>query len=199
MQTAIKIIIGLICAIAAIWFCLWLTSPNDDTRKDIYYSQSVIDSLALENEYAKSERDKFKDSLFGLHVEKGFLEVQLNKSKSELDRLLTKHDHAKIIHDTTEIVQNCDSIIAELKGRYIPLSDSVQIYWLQIDSVNHNLDEKVDTILTTDAAIYKLKDNQVDVLIQQNESKPKKKRKIPIISALVGFIAGVLTVIAISK
>lgn len=160
----------------------------------------VLDSLKYEISELKVKAEDLKDTIFGLRVDKGHSEVELNKSKSQIDVLTSKYNEAKKKKDTVRIIVIADSFINEVNESYIPLSeyvirrseviDSMQLVQLNImDSIdvsNTNIRNKL-----THDLFSELTNNAV---LRDKQSKQKKK---PLIAAVLGFIAGIFSVLII--
>lgn len=137
------------------------------------------------------------DSVETLNVEKGKVEIELNRSNANIKRLSNNYGKAKEVHDTVAALSNCDSMIDE------NLILAGNLYWYR--KVNDSLVRKIGKVVSTqDTARNVLKtevivtDNTNRELKDENKilkEKVKKKNKLPVISAVVGFVAGILVMV----
>lgn len=198
METALKVILGIL-----IFWCVFLLfAPSIEDAITNHDNDHNYDSLNNVIAILEVERDRIKDSAFGLQVEKGRIEIELNKSQAEVKRLSSQTKQAKANKDTPAYVQNCDSLIAELEARYIPIVDTLREVDYGIINIMDAEIGTVDTLLqVTNAIKYRLKDDlfkeraQNDLL--RNGLRSQKKRGPWLVAG--GFVAGVLTAIFITK
>lgn len=197
LNTLLKVIIG-----ASVSWCLFYFLYPDSGPAQAPVSGSIIyDSMALEIESLKEKNESLCDSLFAAYVEKGHVEIELNKSQSEVKRLISKNRVIKIKKDTIELLQNCDSIVLAVENDYIPLIDTLRDRFESIlsiqrskDSINTaRLDAEYSLRRMVSDDLFKEKVNN-DVL---RSSIKKGKKKTFIASAgcfLAGLIGGILLI-----
>lgn len=183
---------------------VWLISVwwNYEPKSNEYISNALYDSMAYEIEYLKADKAALSDSIFALKVEKGFVEVQLNRSRSEVDKLIARTMKAKERKDTVGQLINCDSLIAELKERYLPTVDTFQIIAWAVDSMQQIKERYSDSIINKEYALRNVLVNDLATERINNSilrDKAKKKKRIALLAAIGGFITGMITTIAISK
>lgn len=201
MDTLVKVIIG---ALLIAWLVLLMAIPTkapvELTIPEMH--DPAYDSLEIELEYAKAEKDKLTDSLFGAQVENGRLEIELNKSNAEVGRLINQTRKAQVIRDTPKIVQNCDSLIAELEQRKLPVDSEYVLQQQVINDFRTKIANRLDSMYSTERNYRVRLQADVSKAYQINQSLQndfKKARKHTAWMVAGGFVAGLLTTIFITK
>lgn len=203
MNTNLKIILSVSIILVAIVLSFYLASlfSKDDSKVVVSNKGDLlVTSLTNEISKLKAKEELYKDTIFGLRVEKGHGEVELNKSRSEVDRLIAQSKKYRIIKDTALIVSNCDSIINEVLTSYIPASEFVMEISNVIDSMQQVQIQALDSIDAVNIYVRSVLKNDLynekmdNAMLRQDI---KKKRKVPVLAAIGGFVAGILIVIFI--
>lgn len=203
MNTNLKIILSVSIILVAIVLSFYLASlfSKDDSKVVVSNKGDLlVTSLTNEISKLKAKEELYKDTIFGLRVEKGHGEVELNKSRSEVDRLIAQSKKYRIIKDTALIVSNCDSIINEVLTSYIPASEFVMEISNVIDSMQQAQIQALDSIDAVNIYVRSVLKNDLynekmdNAMLRQDI---KKKRKVPVLAAIGGFVAGILIVIFI--
>jgi hypothetical protein len=201
MKTTLgKVALGAVIAVCVLYSWLWYKGNDNIVDTSQYYANAIYDSMAFEIEVLKADKKELKDSLYGARVEKGYIEIELNRSRSEVDRLIIKTKTAKANHDTVSQFANCDSLIMELEKKYLPTVDTFQIVSWAIDSMERVKDRYADSLLDKEYALRKLLINDLHAAKVNNEIlRSKAKKKPSVWLAVGGFLAGMLTTIFITK
>ena len=203
MQQVLKIIsgVGIFVIVLFTWFFTrWYYKIKTKPDNQEYYQAAIYDSMYYEIAGLKEDKKVLADSIFAVRVEKGFVEIELNRSEAELSRLINNYRVSKVKRDTVMILRNADSVIHEMEGKYLPVSqvvfamnyiiDSMQQVQLRfsdsIEGTHNNLINSISSDLHTERV-----NNQV------LRDKANKKKKVPIFAAIGGFVAGILTIVFI--
>ncbi len=198
----LKIALGLLfCFIVFLalgpWMHKFYTSPVPLVAND-----PVIDSLNYEISEWKVKTEDLKDTIFGLRVDKGHSEVELNKSKSEIDRLTSKYNEAKKKKDTIRSIIIADSFFNAVNESYIPLSEYVIQRAEVIDSMQAVQLSIMDSI---DLSNTYIRNKLIQDLFNERTSnavlkdKAKKKNRQTIFASIGGFVIGIVTVLSLLK
>lgn len=203
MKTVIlKIALGLIfCFIVFLSFGPWLDKFYTSDRP-LMANDPVIDSLNYEISELKVKAEDYKDTIFGLRVDKGYTEIELNKSKGELSSLTSKYNEAKKKKDTVQLIVIADSFLNAVNESYIPLSEYVIQRANTIDSMQQVQIRNMDSIESKHLFIRR---TLTDDLFNERTSntvlrdKAKKKDRRTIFAVIGGFVIGIVTVLSLSK
>ena len=195
MTQVLKIILGLLLFALLTWLFLTLSKKPVDHLPVELYRNSLIDSMKIEIEFLKADKESIKDSLFAARVEKGYTDIELNRSQSEVQRLIKQNAKEKVNKDTPAIVRNCDSIINEITSRYIPTVDTFRIVVETIGQMQARQDQIIDSI---DFKHFLIRNQLTDDLFNERTTnailrdQATKKKKVPLIVGIGAFIAGVI-------
>jgi len=195
MTQLFKIGSGVLILALLIWIFLTLSKKPGNHLPVELYRNSLVDSMKLEIEFLKADKESIKDSLFAARVEKGYTEIELNRSQSEVQRLIKQNAKVKESKDTPAIVRNCDSIVNELTNRYIPVVDTFRIVVETISQMQQRQDQIVDSIETKHLS---LRNQLTDDLFNERTTnailrdQATKKKKVPLIVGIGAFITGVI-------
>lgn len=143
--------------------------------------------------YQKSQQDlvktkktieSLKDSLFGLKTERGYLEVELNKSKREVDEKSNNYDQAKKAKDTVKAIKICDSIVYNV----------IPVYWDR-DADRSESQAKIERLTDSLVSVTDIASAKKDTVIAvaNVEIKKLKRQKRNIFVAIGAAIAMVIT------
>lgn len=198
------LIAGISLLICGIWLSVISLKLKDSQAKlNVKTIESGIAMKAYENAFKliEGKRDTIAmltDSIFGMNTEKGHIEIELNKSEARLNELLKNSKQVRVKKDTVKIVQNCDSIIDEMQGYYLPSENEYRRLQHIIDSLQETRHSKVDTVLDFDYALKTRIINDLRQAKTENYELNKtinKKEKQTIFAGIAGLIAGVLITI----
>lgn len=201
MQTLYRVTIGVLVALI-LFMIFW---PDKKTAvPDVQTIQNSEQEAALsfQVECLRADNEALRDSIFGLTVDKGHIEVELNKSRSQLDEMLKNNKQYKVKRDTIKQVSNCDSIVYLLGYNFLPISDTLQRLGEIIDSMKDrrfiyfdSMDTKHESIkiLLTQDLITERTTNAVIT------NKLEKKKKQTLLSFIGGIIVGLITAISLHK
>lgn len=199
MNTLLKVVVGVVIAILLFWIAAPLFTKIDD--KPVIIVDTTAIRLASQVAQLKDKVYRLEDTVFSLRVDKGYMEIELNRSRVQLDNLVASGKKYRILHDTVSIVRNCDSIIDEVMTGYIPASEFViqranlidsiqQVQMLFKDSIESSQSEYI-TILSERLSE---KDKEIAVLVSKN----RRQKKTSVFVAIGGFIVGVFSVLFIN-
>ncbi len=183
------------------WGYLWVQSSriiDDNTSK-----QAALDSLQKEYTAFKNdrdvfmiERDKARDSIMQLKVEKGQVEIELNRKKTELQQVSTKYSKLREESKVTEALNICDSIVYTYVPEYMRL-DSV--HGERVDTLLSFTNKYIDSLDSNIDLLYNNVDStyQIAIIDKKAEEVKRKKaekteRKKRITAGVVGAAIGVL-------
>jgi len=173
----------------------------DDSGKQAEYSllQKEYSKLYTERSLVKDTIERLNDSIFRLNTRLGITEIELNQKESRIREVSTAYQSAKIRRDTVSMVTNCDSIIGELNTDYI----AQNIYFrTQVDSIDNLYRKTYAEYIKLDSSTSVIADSLAVVLIRCRSDKAilsdqiARKKKLPFLAAVGGFILGVLTTFA---
>jgi hypothetical protein len=199
MYTAFKIIIGAVIAL----FIFLLLLPANHGGGSVVAVDNRYDSAIVENGVLKHQIEELKDVAFGLSVEKGHVEIELNKSKSELQQQIDKAKKAKKTEYkelTFDQLKLDYDTLSENSYAFMSDFDTLQDINYIIDSVVRVKDAQTDTLIARqDWFIKALTKDVVNTTVEnlqlRNEKRAKKKKSALIAAGafVAGLVAGLLT------
>lgn len=205
MQPVSKNAVVVLSILAAIGLgaliCMWLlTDKFDQTYKESNKSIEV-----LRKDWARATNDNLKyrqaysdlqDTVMSIRVEKGQVEIELNRKSEELNRANARYKVLRQVKDTASALNICDSIVYTYLPDYLQIDSSVHylsdtlvgvlgqaVEW-QNDIIEGQF-SKQDTLYTTQIAA-KTEEQKQD----KKESKRRKGEllKVGIFGAAVGVL-----------
>lgn len=184
-----KIIAGLIALI--VLFCLYIyfftplvqSWSKKDEPISLDYS-AMYKNTKYRLDQSEKLRVQLKDSLIGAQTEKGFIEIQLNKARRELDEKRTDYGTARQKKDTTGALRICDSIVYNV----------IPVYW-DLDSTRQQAQGKVDVASDSLLRITEQQSAAKDTVIAAGNSEIKRLKKskrnlwVALGAAVAAFVA----------
>lgn len=187
MKPVSKKTIAVICVVALIgfgaWLYLWLLT-NEYTRSDKEKSNSIE---VLRKDWAKATNDnllyrdlfeKLQDTITGLKVEKGQVEIELNRKTEELRQANNRYKSSRQLKDTAKALTICDSIVYTYLPGYFEVDSSLY-------SIGDSLQEfqgkwvagLADTVLTISDKFRNTIKTQIDEKTEEKKQDKKEARK----------------------
>jgi len=202
MNLSLKVLGGVLLAVILWLLFIMIPTRSKNNSNLVPANDTVYDSLQNVISRLSCDKDKLADSLFGKEVEKGYLQVELNKSRSEVDRYISQHTENKIKRDTVKIVQNCDSLVNELNTTFIPTTDVIYSVDTSIQNLVHTAFIKTDSLLRFESEFRRKMGTELtwykedSKTFRANFNKAKKQKPW---FAAGGFVLGILATIFITK
>lgn len=202
MKNKLFIALGIVCAIAILGSWYYLSSLYEE-KENLYQTNQLINSNLIKREMQvndlKDSITQLKDSIFALQVQKGQVEIELNRSSTQILNLIKGYKEAKTINDTIMQLKNCDSLIVQSIPDYAAIN---RIRNAIIDSLLSKQENVIDLnagiSIRNDSTIADLK-KENEMCIKKNEKLEKKARKSVKFGLWASLGAAVLFVIAILK
>jgi hypothetical protein len=158
------------------WLYLWMLT--NEYTEELHTSNQSIEQLKKqwaevrkENLTYKAERNKFTDSITGLKVEKGLVEIELNRKVEELKNANSLYKQSRVVKDTARALNICDSIVI----KYIPGILSIN---LQKELLGDSLVEAYEEWTNRQDSIIQFNFNRTDSsLTSQIKEKTEEAKK----------------------
>jgi hypothetical protein len=205
MKPASKNTIAVICVVALIgaaaWLYLWqltgeCTRSDEEKSKTIKALRADWGRATNENLHYRHRIDEIRDTVMGLTLEKGIVEIELNRKTEELKQANARYKSSRQVKDTARALVICDSIVYTYLPDYFTVDSS---YGLAVDTLQTFTDKWVnglaDSVIKVSDQLVKNLGTQIDQKTeeQKQDRKEGKRRKGELLKVgIFGAAVGVL-------
>lgn len=200
LNGAVIILIGFSC-----WLYMHVSDNlNAELRKE---DQTEILQLRLQRkvdsqqvEKWRKEKAVFEDSVTGLQVQKGQVEIELNRVKEQLNQATANYKEKRTIKDTAKALVICDSIVYQHLPDYFRLDSEQNNYVDTLGALKDNFISRQGallgvTLIKADTLLGSLIEAKEDNVKTKSDKATKKEQRKKIWGAgVIGAAIGVILV-----
>lgn len=180
MKPDSKKTISVICVVALIgvaaWLYLWhlggeYSRSEEEKSKTIKALRADWGRATAENLHYRLRIDEVQDTMMTLKLEKGLVEIELNRKTEELKQANVRYKSSRQVKDTARALVICDSIVYTYLPEYFKIDSSYGFY---IDTLQNFSDKWVNGLADS---VIKVSDQLVENLGTQIDEKTEEQKQ----------------------
>jgi len=209
MNPVSKNAIALICVVALIGFGAWLylLQLSEEFNRSDKEKTKTIEALRKDRASAIATNAKYRqgyavmqDSVMMLTVQKGQVEIELNRKTEELKQANARYKSYRQIKDTASALQICDSIVFMYVPTYLTTDSLVQLFSDSVRGLTSGWVERQNSIIETqfDKQDSALKAQIADKMQEQKQTRKESRHrkgellKVGVFGAAVGVLLAMI-------
>lgn len=212
MQPVSKNAIVALTILAAIGLGALICMSLLTDKFDQSYKESNKSIEVLRKDWARATNDNLKyrqaysdlqDTVMSILVEKGQVEIELNRKTEELNRANARYKVLRQVKDNASALNICDSIVYTYLPDYLQIDSSVQLYNGALETTLSQAVEKQNSIIEEQ---FNKQDTTYRIQIaakteeQKQDKKESRRRKGELVKVgFFGAAVGVLLTLILGK
>lgn len=187
MTPASKKSIAVICVVALIgaaaWLYLWqlteeYTRSDEEKSKTIKALRADWGRATNDNLHYRVRFDELQDTIMTLTLEKGLVEIELNRKTEELKQANVRYKSSRQVKDTARALTICDSIVYTYLPDYFLIDSTVHWYGDTLREFQGKwITGLADTVLKVSDQLINNLGTQIDEKTEEQKQDKKEGRR----------------------